>query len=412
MFSGTRETLSNLVVETKDGDWGLEVAAAGYVPYFVIRGADFPAVRHGDVSTIPLRYLSPGTVMRRTLQAGDILIETAGGSKDRSTGRTLFITESLLERIGGPATCASFARFLRIDNLKADPRYVYWYLQNMHASGAMWEHQVQHTGVARFQYTRFAATHEIPLPSRKQQEGISGILSGLDDKIAVNDRIAVTALTLADTLFEETASGLPFGPDSFGSVASVYGGGTPSTSEASYWGGSIAWTTPTDVTALNAPYLFRTSRTITAAGLASCASQLYPSGSIFMTSRATIGAFAVPQLPAAVNQGFIVVVPPREELRWWLFHEMRSQVEEMLTLANGSTFLELSRKNFKTMPMRISSQEILVRFDSKVAPLHQRAAAAAQESAWLSELRDTLLPKLISGEIRVQDGEKVVEDVT
>jgi type I restriction enzyme S subunit len=117
-------------------------------------------------------------------------------------------------------------------------------------------------------------------------------------------------------------------------------------------------------------------------------------------------------LSAAVNQGFIVVVPPREELRWWLFHEMRSQVDEMLSLANGSTFPELSRKNFKAMPMRISSQEVLVRFDSKVAPLHQRAAEATQESAALSGLRDYLLPKLMSGEIRVRDAEKVVEDVT
>jgi type I restriction enzyme S subunit len=253
---------------------------------------------------------------------------------------------------------------------------------------------------------------KIGIPPLDQQDGVIGLLGALDDKIAVNDRIAATALVLADTLFEEAASDLPFGPESFGTAASVYGGGTPSTSQPSYWDGDFAWTTPTDVTALNAPYLFRTSRTITDAGLANCASQLYPSGSIFMTSRATIGAFAVPQLAAAVNQGFIVVVSPRDELRWWLFHEMRSQVDEMLSLANGSTFLELSRKNFKAMPVRIASQEVLVRFDSKVAPLHQRAAEATQESTTLSKLRNTLLPKLMSGEIRVRDAEKVVEDVT
>jgi type I restriction enzyme S subunit len=253
---------------------------------------------------------------------------------------------------------------------------------------------------------------KIRVPPLDQQDGIAEVLGALDDKIAVNDRVAATALDLGDSFFWETAKNLPFGPESFGAVASVYGGGTPRTSQPSFWDGDIAWTTPTDVTALNAPYLFKTSRTITDMGLANCASQLYPSGSIFMTSRATIGAFAIPQLPAAVNQGFIVVVPPREELRWWLFHEMRSQVDEMLSLANGSTFLELSRKNFKAMPVRAFSQDVLVRFDAKVAPLHQKAAAATQESAALSELRDTLLPKLMSGEIRVRDAERVVGDVT
>jgi type I restriction enzyme, S subunit len=405
-------TLDRLVVDTKDGDWGQDVLSAGFTPYRVIRGADFPAVRRGDISTVPLRYLSEQTVARRTLQSGDIIIETAGGSRDRSTGRTVFIDEALLSRIGGPATCASFARFLRVDASKADPRFIYWYLQNLHASGGMWEHQVQHTGVARFQYTHFASTHQIPLPSRWEQSAIAEVLGALDDKIAVNDRITATVLNLADAFFEETATGLPFGPNSFGTVASVYGGGTPSTSQPSYWNGGIAWTTPTDVTALKAPYLFKTSRTITEEGLANCASRLYPAGSIFMTSRATIGAFAVPQIPAAVNQGFIVVVPPREELRWWLFHEMRSQVDEMLSLANGSTFLELSRKNFKAMPARIAPSEVLARFDAKVAPLHRRAAEAAAESTALLELRDYLLPRIISGEIRVRDARKAIEDVT
>jgi type I restriction enzyme S subunit len=131
-----------------------------------------------------------------------------------------------------------------------------------------------------------------------------------------------------------------------------------------------------------------------------------------MTSRATIGAFAVPQVPAAVNQGFIVVVPPRDELQWWLFHAMRSRVDEMLSLANGSTFLELSRKNFKSIQVSVASFDELRRFDAKVAPLHRRAAQAAQESATLKKLRDALLPKLMSGAVRVRDAEKVVEDVT
>lgn len=252
----------------------------------------------------------------------------------------------------------------------------------------------------------------VPCPPRWEQDAIAAVLGALDDKIAVNERIAATSLVLADAYFAEVSDGLSFGAETFGSVAQVYGGGTPRTSEPRFWDGEIAWTTPSDVTALKAPYLFDTSRKITDEGLRECASQLYPAGSIFMTSRATIGSFAIPQMPAAVNQGFIVVVPPSDEWRWWLFHEMRARVEEMISLANGSTFLELSRKNFKSMPVRLPPADRLARFSALVDPLHKRAAKTVEESHVLARLRDELLPGLMSGAIRVRDAEKIAEDVT
>ncbi|WP_157977367.1 restriction endonuclease subunit S [Streptomyces triticisoli] len=263
---------------------------------------------------------------------------------------------------------------------------------------------VKHTSPSRI------CEYSITLPPLQEQEGIAGVLGALDDKIAVNERIATLALELADAQYARAVRELDFGPETFGSAAAVVGGGTPSTKKEGYWGGGIAWTTPTDVTALSAPYLFETSRTITDKGLENCASQLYPAQSIFMTSRATIGAFALPQMPAAVNQGFIVVLPPTEELRWWLLHEMRSRVDEMISLANGSTFLELSRKNFKGMPIRLASDQSTAEFAQAVSPLHGKAAQATAESRTLVTLRDTLLPQLMSGKLRVRDAEKIVED--
>jgi type I restriction enzyme S subunit len=263
---------------------------------------------------------------------------------------------------------------------------------------------VKHTSPSRIcEYT-------MKLPSRGEQRAIAEVLGALDDKIAVNERIAEIALRMADALFSSACRGLDFGPATFGSVATVAGGGTPSTKVDEYWGGEISWTTPTDVTGLSSPYLFETGRVITAEGLENCASKLYPALSIFMTSRATIGAFALPQMPAAVNQGFIVVLPPTDELRWWLLHEMRSRVEEMIGLANGSVFLELSRKNFKAMPIRLPADSGVAAFATAVSPLHERAAQAAAESRTLAALRDTLLPQLMSGKLRVRDAERIVED--
>jgi type I restriction enzyme S subunit len=91
---------------------------------------------------------------------------------------------------------------------------------------------------------------------------------------------------------------------------------------------------------------------------------------------------------------------------------MRSRVDEMVSLANGSTFLELSRKNFKAMPVRLPVSERLAQFAARVDPLHRRAAKTVEESQALTRQRDTLLPGLMSGEIRVRDAEKAVEDAT
>lgn len=129
-----------------------------------------------------------------------------------------------------------------------------------------------------------------------------------------------------------------------------------------------------------------------------------------MTSRATIGAFALAQVPTAVNQGFIVVQPNEPSLHFWLFHEMRSRVDEFVSLANGATFLELSRGNFKKFKVRKATPEIMAGFNETAAALHGSARAALLENASLAATRDALLPQLMSGKLRVKDAEKVLED--
>src|SRR6266571_8665964 len=195
-------TLAELLQDTRDGDWGQGTASPGYKPYRVIRGTDFPSVRYGDLSGAPIRYISESSSERRTLQSNDILIETAGGSHERPTGRTLLLTERHLANADLPMTCASFCRFLRVDPLLADPCYVYWYLQYLYEKGEMWQHQVQHTGIARFQYTRFAASISIPLPDISQQRAIAHTLSTLDEKIELNHQTNETLETMARAIFK------------------------------------------------------------------------------------------------------------------------------------------------------------------------------------------------------------------
>ncbi|MEZ5152517.1 hypothetical protein [Rhodococcus zopfii] len=204
-----RALLKNILLATKDGDWGKSDPADGLVRYHVIRGTDFQSVAEGDSSTVPVRYLSETTAARRTLESNDILIETAGGSRDRPTGRTMLVTESVLSGFDGPATCASFARFLRVDPEIADPRFVYWFLQFLYRSGQIEQYQVQHTGVARFQYTQFAANQEVPILPMRDQGAIADVLGALDDKIAANCRLAKT---IDDLIYATYLSGIRGNP--------------------------------------------------------------------------------------------------------------------------------------------------------------------------------------------------------
>jgi type I restriction enzyme, S subunit len=360
------------------------------------RGIDWAIAERFHAELLP-------KVRSKLSRVGDTIVTTKGNS----VGRTGCIPPGAPPFVYSP----HLSYWRSLDPSRLSPHFLYYWSRSREFLAQL-QAMAGSTDMAPYLSLSDQRRLQLALPEIRVQDAAADVLSALDNKITANDRIASTTLFLADSIFRSLVTGIVPGPETFGSTAKVFGGGTPSTSELSYWGGGIAWTTPSDVTALSSPYLFGTSRTITESGLANCASQLYPAGSIFMTSRATIGAFAIPQLPAAVNQGFIVVVPPRRELRWWLFHEMRSRVEEMMSLANGSTFLELSRTNFKAMAVRLVPVEALREFDAKADSLHRRVAKSVAETSALAELRDVLLPKLISGKIQVQDAEKIVGDAT
>ena len=253
---------------------------------------------------------------------------------------------------------------------------------------------------------------EVPIPPLHTQRAIAEVLGALDDKIAANARLGDVALQLADAEFQRARSGAERVGMAFDDVATVAGGATPSTKVPEYWDGDVPWATPTDVTALRAPYLDDTQRKITDLGLEKCSSALYPIDSILMTSRATIGAFALAKVPVAVNQGFIVVQAKNRSAQYWLLHEMRHRVNDFLLYANGATFLELSKSKFKAIEVLWAKDNAMFEgFDSHARSLHDRAYASQVESRQLAALRDTLLPHLMSGRITVREAEKRVEGV-
>lgn len=194
--------LRDLLLTTKDGEWGKGEPGDNLVSMGVIRGTDFESVRLGDLAGLPIRFIPEHVAARKALRPRDILIETAGGTKGRPTGRTVYLRDGLLGLSPRPVTCASFSRYLRVNPELAEPEYVYWYLQHLYAAGEMEQHQVQHTGVARFQYTAFAASTTIPLPSRESQRSICDALRHLDELVALNHRRNRTVESIARAIFK------------------------------------------------------------------------------------------------------------------------------------------------------------------------------------------------------------------
>lgn len=367
-------------------------------PYIAI-----PDIVAGRVNLATSRRISDSDLSswtRRTRPMdGDILVTRRGRVGDTApipAGVSCAIGQNLV--------------LLRSDGSSIDQGYLRWATR-----GPQWRAEVDRlTNVgAVFSSLNVSGIPKLRIAVRPiaEQRAISDLLYALDDKIVANESQIGRLLSLADTLFQRARDAGTANFATFAELADIGGGGTPSTSVDAYWGGQLHWATPTDVAALAAPYLAATTRTITEAGLAACSSPLYPTGSILMTSRATIGAFAVAQMPTAVNQGFIVVNAKDPGLHWWLFHDMRSRVAEFLTFANGATFLELPRGRFKSIEVRLPAQRVVDDFDLAVRPLHALAITLVEENRHLAEARDELLPLLLSGKVRVRDAAKVVEGV-
>jgi type I restriction enzyme S subunit len=120
-----------------------------------------------------------------------------------------------------------------------------------------------------------------------------------------------------------------------------------------------------------------------------------------MTSRASIGFFALMDQPVCTNQGFISVIPKQDNTRMYLLFNMMERVEEMITLATGSTFKELSKKTFRSLPINCPTPDILQAFEDPVYPMIQQTRHIKKQSEQLKRARDLLLPKLMSGQLDV-----------
>ena len=201
--------------------------------------------------------------------------------------------------------------------------------------------------------------------------------------------------------------GVPLGwsIQAVGNLYNVSGGNTPLTEKEEYWGGSHHWASPKDLSSLDAPVLLQTGRKLTDTGLAQSSSGLLPAGSLLLSSRAPIGYMAFTTGPTAINQGFAGITRNKTSTAYaWAW--CHAYMDIIKGNAGGSTFPEISKSVFRQLPMLKPCEPVLEIFSRIGDGLIDRMIAAVQQQNVLTSLRDTLLPKLISGELRIAAAEQ------
>lgn len=297
-----------------------------------------------------------------------------------------------------------------------NPEYLYYFLTN---EGT--KQYIRNIAVgATMPSINTKLLNEVPIkiPSLDYQRRIASILSSLDRKIELNNKINADLEEMAQAIFKNwfidfepfkdgkfVDSELGMIPEGWKvgrltDVIKLMPGGTPKTSEPLYWdNGTIPFFSPKDV---NGVYCFATEKHITEAGLNKCSSNLYPKDTIFITCRGTVGKVCLVACDMAMNQSNYAIKAIDGYSQYYVFFLVKSVVERLIKKSNGAVFSAITSKDFDE-EILIPSQKAVEDFTNVIDGFFRRIFTIGTESSRLSLLRDTLLPRLMSGELEVPE---------
>jgi len=373
---------------------------------------------------------------QKTSKSGDVVITTKGNS----TGRVAFVTSKMPTFVYSPHL--SFWRSMDTKTLSQpflrawsrSPEFV-TQLDSMSRS----------TDMAPYLSLSDQKRLQISLPPVEEQAAIGGVFDGIEERITTLRETNATLEAIAQALFKSwfvdydpvrakvdgrDTEGVPpevadlfpsefedselgampkgWRVGTFQELTEVLGGSTPSTKDPVFWEEGVHyWATPKDLSGMDTPVLLETERKVTDAGLEKISSGLLPVGTVLLSSRAPIGYLAIAEVPVAVNQGFIAMKVRRGVSNLFLLRMVQVRMDDIKSRANGSTFLEISKGAFRPIPVLVPPTALVQAFDGLVRPFYQRLVENQRERATLTELRDSLLPRLMSGKLRIPISEEV-----
>lgn len=380
--------------------------------------ADLQKVSHNPSSNDDLNYIGLEHIEQETLR-----LNSVGNSSDVSSNKYKFGAGDILfgklrpyfRKVYRPKFDGICSTDIWVTKAKKgfDQGFLFylmasWKFVNMLNSGS------SGTRMPRADW-KFISDTEWKIPDLPTQCAIAEILSSLDDKIELNNQMNKTLEEMAQAVFQEMCSFADKMPEGWsikqlGEIIDVKGGTTPSTKISEYWDGEIYWTSPRDLSNIRFPVLLDTIKKITKSGLKKISSGLLPKGTLLLSSRAPIGYLAISNIPVAINQGYIAILCTKDVSNYFMLFWLKQNMNKVLEKANGSTFLEISKTNFKQIEAFVPDKDTLEEFDRQAKGLFEMIVSNEIQSQKLKQTRDALLPKLLSGEIDVSEAENIIQE--
>ena len=288
------------------------------------------------------------------------------------------------------------------------------YVENFHENDEKFVYYFLKT----LEWKKFASASAVPginrntvhkeivrFPDFETQQKIASVLSTIDKKIAVNkainDNLEQQAATYFQELFINNANPV-WQISTISDLGTVVGGSTPSKTKPEYYtNNGIAWITPKDLSINKSKFISHGENDITELGLKNSSATVMPKGTVLFSSRAPIGYIAIASNEVTTNQGFKSVIPYSEIGTAFVYFFLKHSLPVIESAASGSTFKEISGSAMKNIPAIIPDRNTLDQFNSFCAPIFAQQKILEEQNHSLAMLRDSLLPKLMSGAIDI-----------
>lgn len=349
-------------------------------------------------SSVPYVGASEAEIRSKCLEPGDVVVARTGAS----VGRSAWVNPPV------PAVFASYLVRFRADCSRLDSRFLGLMLRS-----AAWRDYVSSIAHGKSAQPNMSAAamaeFEFDLPDFTIQRAIAEVLGALDDKIAANERTSWATNQLAEKLFQRATHAMPRVPAS--RILTPILGGTPNRAKPEFWSGDLPWVSAKDITAAPSGVILETAESISIQAASSSRAKPVPAGSVILTARGTVGAVARLAVQASFNQSCYAFLPNPSLPPSALYFIVRDAAANALSVAHGSVFSTITMRSFDALTVPALGQGDLSRLEGALAPLLALVTASVVESKLLANLRDALLPHLMSGRITVRDAEKAVEEV-
>ena len=411
------------------GPFGSDLVSRDYVPTGVpvIRGANMGHGRWVDGEFVYVTPEKADSLASNCAKPGDLVFTQRG-----TLGQVALIPKKGADRY----LISQSQMKVTLDPTKADALFLYYVFIGAEQQAYIVQNAIT-TGVP---HTNLGMLRNTPLtlPPLAEQKAIAAVLGALDDKIELNRRMNATLEAMARALFQSwfvdfdpvrakldgrqpvgldaaTAALFPahFKDSPLGHIPQgwevcpladkieLLSGGTPKTGEPDYWDGDIPWFSVKDAPTETDVWVIHTEKSVTKLGISNSAAQIFPEKTTIITARGTVGKLALTGTPMAMNQSCYGVRGITGYGDYFTYYSLRAATDQLQQRTHGTVFDTITRQTFETLDCIFPPPKLTVAFDLAVEPLFAQIRANLHQSRTLATLRDTLLPKLLSGELSI-----------